>query len=191
MFFQTHFFCHFYLSSFIIRIFFMTILNGCANDNDERTLLGASVVGKAITYFPWNKIQVHVPPYSLNNFPNIPQNVTKYIEKKKKNYWTELHKHAIKGKAKFFLSILSRPFDRLKLPIANERQTFLPHLTLSYQSAEIFNRIQQRGKSCSEFASVEFRGNYKGILQGRHASISQVSMWKQSNASLGRTILPV
>lgn len=68
------------------------------------------------------------------------------------------------------------PFDRLKLPIANERQTFLPHLTLSYQSAEIFNRIQQRGKSCSEFASVEFRGNYKGILQGRHASISQVSM---------------
>lgn len=90
----------------------MTILNDCANDNDERTLLGANVVGKAITYFPWNKIQVHVPPYSLNNFPNIPQNVTKYIEKKRKanllwNYWTELHKHAIKGKAKFFLSILS------------------------------------------------------------------------------------
>lgn len=102
------------------------------------------------------------------------------------NYWTKLHKRVIKRKGK-----ISCPSYRLKLPIFNERQTFLLHLMLSYQSAEIFNRIQQPGKSCWEFASVEFRGNYKGILQGRHASISQVSMWKQSNASLGRTILPV
>lgn len=89
-FFKHIFFVIFTCPLSLSEFFFMTILNRCANDNDERTLLVASVVGKAITYFPWNKIQVHVPPYSLNNFPNILQNVTKYIKKKRLEFTIKL-----------------------------------------------------------------------------------------------------
>lgn len=140
---NTFFFVIFTCPLSLSEFFFMTILNRCANDNDERTLLVASVVGKAITYFPWNKIQVHVPPYSLNNFPNILQNVTKYIKKKKTGIY----------------------YQTIELSCTNvwlkEKEKFPVHLISSIRSFKITNFQRKANVSSASYVVLSIGWNFQ------------------------------